>query len=935
MAVRVVGRAVLALAALTAFSMIPLVLWMWRDVPLPSTWEPARWLTLARRGYLHPDIVPNTVAVLIWIAWGQVALALLREIAAQFQRGASATRTVLLPGVVQHLAGSWIASLSILFSLLAGRSAMVAVSLDLPASHPAAGSVQTIAANAAEPMGGPAPSTSAGNALPANGMPTEGTDPGGTTWRRHVVAPGETLWGIVGGEYDDLEPDAFPPAVAEVFETNRGTTDSLGRALDRPDLINPGMELRLPQLSTGQLPGGTYTAPQPISPPAPAPAPAPPAPTPAPASPASPASPRASASPPVTVPHDVPAVPPGDEPEVPLSTWIGGAGLLATTLVGLWAARRRRRDSTVTPAQEIPDPDPATAALHAALLDADDPDLLDRLDAALRSIGAAHRDQPDGPSPQILLVQPDQSIEVLLHPDGAQTLPPPWDAGPDPRIWTLPATAALTAAADIPPPCPALVQLGTTAAGAALYADLEALGTLGIATSPTDPNRLADFCRAILAAIVASPWADLTTVRTVGLDPHAFAAEERVQAAKDVTELTDDARAEAAAIDTVLRERGYPSTLNARIAEPGEEFDPTIALLATHLDTDAGRTEAADLAAAAGHGRRGLAVVLPAQPDILTAWMLRPDPAGRGSRLDPLGVLLTPVGLTDTDEAAVAAFIADAEAPPIDLPPPDPPAETPAVFVSPPWEVMVRLLGPIDITTRDGRTPPRAETRERTNEVLAWLVTHRHGTRTDLESALWPRGAKSKTLANVLARARRLLINLVGEDAKNWVPRYDRGPLTLDPRVVSDLDILQALLRHAIDQRDHHETAIATLQEALKLVRGVPVGYPWLDAQMGSILTTAPVNAAILLAEHQLAAGDTAGVLATTARGMEILPAHTTLFALRMRAHAAAGDPDAVKAEYRSYLRAEKAEPLWDGETDRDLEALHYKLTRRRTAGSG
>lgn len=978
-AVRVVGGAVLALAALVAFLMIPLVLWIWRDVPLPSTWEPARWMALARRGYLHPDVVPNTVAALIWVAWGQVALALLREIAAQFRRGASATRTVLVPGVIQHLAGSWIASLSILLSLTAGRSAAVAASLDLPVSHPAAGSTQTAAANIADPSGGPATIT----ALTANGISTDGTDPGGATWRGHVVAPGESLWSIVGGEYDDLEPAAFPSAVAEVFEANRGTTDPHGRALDRPDLINPGMELRLPPLSMGDQPGRTDSVPQPVTPtptaptlptPPPGPTTAPPdqresdtpalppgqtvvptptpsqrpspstasrsqtAPAPAPApAPTTSASPRASTPPPVTAPHNVPAVPPEGEPAASLSTWIGGAGLLATTIVGLWAARRRRRDSTVTPAREIPDPDPATAALHSALLDADDPDLLDRLDAALRGIGAAHRDQPDGPSPQILLVQPDQTIEVLLHPDGTQTLPPPWDAGPDPRIWTLPATAALAVDPDIPPPCPALVQVGTTTAGAALFADLEALGTLGIATSPTDPDRLADLSRAILAAIVASPWADLTTVRTVGIDPHAFTDEERVQAAKDITELTDNTRAEAAVIDTALREHGYPSTLNARIAEPGEEFDPTIALLATQLDTDAGRTCAADLAAAAGSGRRGLAVVLPAQTDIPTTWTLRhdPDPGGGGWRLDPLGVLLTPVGLTDTEEAAVAALVADAEAPLADLPPPDPPAEAPATFVSPPWEVMVRLLGPVDITTRDGRTAPRDETRERTNEVLAWLVTHRHGTRTDLESALWPRGATPKTLANALSRARRLLVNLAGADAKDWVPRFDRGPLTLDARAVSDLDILQALLRHAIDQRDHRETAIATLQEAVDLVRGVPAGYPWLDAQMGSILTTAPVNAAILLAEHQLAAGDTAEVLVTTARGMEILPAHTTLFALRMRAHAAAGDTDAVKAEYRSYLRAEKAEPLWDGETDRDLEALHHKLTHRGAAESG
>ncbi|WP_195905322.1 SARP family transcriptional regulator [Parafrankia elaeagni] len=995
---RAVVGAALALAALAAFVMIPLALWAWRGMPLPSTWEPARWMTLARRGYLHPDVLPNVLAALIWAMWAQVALALLRESAARLGRGASATRTTLLPSVIQHLAGSWIASLSILLSLAAGRTAVVATSLDIHLADSAGGVTQTVAAPAAVPPDG----SEAGLAGPATRPVTDGTGPAGTVDRRHVVAPGENLWIIVDDEYPDLEPADLPAAVAGVFETNRGVTDPHGRVLRDPKLINPGMELRLPAFTAGHHPGAIDqndrndqtdgsdradgmprdVAPTPSEPP-PSPAPPQPAaetpgqdardsstsspgstsfqergvapaphpspaptpstdpgeqsgiPTPATVTPAipqpSPAGPAAHHGHPAASPEAEAEEKGEGEPAVSPVTWIGGAGLLATTIVGLWAARRRRRDNTVTPSQHIPAPDQVTADLHAALLDADDPDLLDRLDAALHSIGAAHDGQPDGPSPQILLVHPDQSIEVFLHPDGAHTLPPPWEPGPDPRLWNLPATETPASDPAYAPICPALIQLGTTPTGAAVFADLEALGSLGIDTSPVDSDQLADLGRAILAAIVASPWAGLTTVRTVGLNPHAFTGEERVQATDDVVELTEQARSDAAALDAALRQGGYRSTLNARIAEPGEEFDPTIALLTSLPDTDVTRAAVVDLAAAAGSGRRGLAVVLPAEPGIPTSWTLRPNPdhaSGGLWRLDPLGVTLIPTGLTDTDHAALGALIVDAETPPVDLPP-DPPAETPEPFVPPPWEVMVRLLGPVDVTSRDGRTAPQDETRERTNEVLAWLVTHRHGTRIDLESALWPRGATPKTLANALSRVRRLLANLVGPEAQDWLPRFDRTTLTLDRRVVSDLEILQALLRHAMDQRDHRETAITTLHEALDLIRGVPAGYPWLDAQMGSILTTTPVNAAILLAEHQLATGDVSGVLATTARGLELLPAHTTLFALRMRAHAAAGDTAAVKAEYRSYLRAEKAEPLWDGDTDRELEALHHNLTHR------
>ncbi|WP_157475400.1 SARP family transcriptional regulator [Parafrankia sp. EUN1f] len=988
--------AVAALIALAAFSAIPLALWVWRGLPLPGTWEPARWLTLARRGYLHPDVLPNTLAVLIWIAWAQVALALLREIAARLRRGATATRTVFLSGAAQHLAGSWIASLAILLSLTAGRTTAVAVSFDVY--------LPPTVASATQPM--PADAVIAGLSVDSTRTAThtaDGTvideaavpeiDPDTATWRQHTVRAGENLWSIVEDEYPDLNPAAIPEAVDEVFETNRGLTDSRGRTLRDPQVINPGMELRLPAFGAKQRAGrgdGTGSpgrSPQP-APPA-TPAPTAPLPGPGPATSSEPSAtmpptterpnqgipgalapsftptplltPAPFQSPPSVIPPESPAakapsagVPdnvPGRFPErrsaFPPVSWIGGAGLLATAIVGLLAARRRRRDNIITPRRSLPVPQPALAELHTALLEVEEPELLDRLDVALRSIGAAHRDQPEGPSPQVLLVHPDRSIEVFLHPDGTHTLPPPWQPAPDQRIWTLPATAALDLDPEIPPPCPALVQLGTTLTGAAVFADLEALGTLGVAASPTEVDRLASLARAIVTAIVVSPWAGLTLVRTIGLRPPTFAGEERVHAAGDIAELAGKAQADAAFLDAALRRQEHPSTLHARIAEPGEEFDPTIVILAAPPDTESSRASVADLADAAGNGRRGLAVVLPAQPGISTTWTLRPDanpisePAAgadlgdRVWRLDPLGIALIPAGLTDTEQTALAALVAEADAPPLDLPPPDLPVEISEPFVPPPWEVMVRLLGPVDVISCDGRTPPPDETRERTNEVLAWLVTHRHGTRIDLESALWPRGATPKTLSNGLSRARRLLINLAGQHAQDWLPRFDRGTLTLDARVVSDLEILRALLRHAVEQRHHRETAIAALQEALDLIRGVPAGYPWLDAQMGSILTTTPVNAAILLAEHQLAAGDTIGVLSTTARGLELLPAHTALFALRMRAHAAAGDTDAVKAEYRSYLRAEKAEPLWDGDTDRELEALHQRLAHRGPAALG
>ncbi len=113
----------------------------------------------------------------------------------------------------------------------------------------------------------------------------------------------------------------------------------------------------------------------------------------------------------------------------------------------------------------------------------------------------------------------------------------------------------------------------------------------------------------------------------------------------------------------------------------------------------------------------------------------------------------------------------------------------------------------------------------------------------------------------------------------------------------------------------------------MELVRGTPTHLPWVDAELGSTLSTTIARAALLLADLHLARGDTAAVLTVTARALAVLPSHPDLFALRMRAHATAGNRAAVKAEYQAYLRAERADPLWDGATDLDLEALYHQLT--------
>jgi hypothetical protein len=139
---------------------------------------------------------------------------------------------------------------------------------------------------------------------------------------------------------------------------------------------------------------------------------------------------------------------------------------------------------------------------------------------------------------------------------------------------------------------------------------------------------------------------------------------------------------------------------------------------------------------------------------------------------------------------------------------------------------------------------------------------------------------------------------------------------------------MQTLVGYAERNRARPQAAIRALCRALELVRGTPVRYSWVDAELGSTLVTVPVAAAVLLAELCLEEGDIGGVIDATARGLALLPAHSELLGLRMKARAAAGDIDGVRAEYDAYMRAELADPLYDDEPNRKLEQLHQDLVR-------
>ena len=813
---------------------------------------------------------------------------------------------------------------------------------------------------------------------------------------KHVVETGDTLWDIAEANYPDAGRADIPRVVRAIYTTNRGVGDGHGRALRDPDLINPGMLLRLPAVRPDHerpavtprgAPQQRRPGPSPQDPP-PRPEDTPRTPTQAPAQPApSPRTPSA-ASPSPSARTDAPTATPGiDIPAPAAPAWVAAATLLATGFAGLWAFRRRRRDSKSRPDRVAPPDDPTLFGLHTALGASEDTEALNRLDVALRHLAAQHVD--GSPVPQVILRRTDGELEVFFgSPCGF--LPKPWIPRSDLRIWALPADAPLSldirpGLADMPAPCPALVQLGATDDEAELYIDLEAIGVLTVATGeqrpdgPGDAAALRGIARAVTATLAVSPLAGIPRVRTTGFDPFGLAAEERVIAEKTIDDLLDHAAADTEYIRRGLRKTGVDTTLALRVLHPNDGSDPTVAVIGRATVSSQHIDRITDLA---GGGGRGVAVVGPAGTGLPGPWQLVVDDTPTDEshaarwRLEPVDISFSPLLIAAEELRDLATLLAEAETPlvtvshepssaefhddrrdlanhqangPDQLPaaappnaarqleteqllnavegtPAGEPVLTKAVPDEPDWRVMVRLLGPVDVIDTTGRSAEGA--RGRTVEVVAWLVTHRrHATRSELDAGVWPKGAQDVTVMNELSRARRLLEQLAGHDARDWIPLHQTD-FQVHPHLTSDLEVLQARLSHARRHSAHPEVAIPALYAALSLIRGIPVRYGWLDAEIGSTLRTAPIDVALLLAEHYLAQDDIDKVLEVTAAGLAVLPAHAELFALRMRARAAKGDHRGLREEYDAFRRAELADPMTEGETDRDLEGLYIDLKR-------
>jgi LysM domain len=612
-----------------------------------------------------------------------------------------------------------------------------------------------------------------------------------------------------------------------------------------------------------------------------------------------------------------------------LPTGLGSAVLVASGVIGAVTIKRRRTLRSAGIRTRLIEPSPDAVRTETILRRLGEGEQIARLDVALRAAASELVVTSSGIGIVGAQTTVDGRIDLLLSGVTAAA-PTPWRHLDD-RTWRLEASVPLTTLADAArsasQPCPALVHLGTTTSkigfeATDVFVDLEAIGLLVIDARERDA---ASVLRAIAAALAVSPLAETAHLITCGLDgdyldhPSTHDAESLDVALDLAAGMIGTTAATASASLSTF-------TLRAR-QQGGEAWEPAIVVAANGGED---RLVDADLLNLSLGGGRGVGVAV---DRVVPGARWRIEQGEHAWILHPLGIEFTPVGLTSADVSCVRHLLDEADHPPVvddvaNLEFPSPDASASLSFAETEWPLMVRLLGSVDVVDRDGSTVEFE--RSKALELVVWLSQHRdRSTRSGARTSLWEANVRDATFANVVSDARRALARLVPAiDGEEWIGRTLTEQLPLHPRIITDVEVLQARLAHARSQAP--PDAIATLRPGLELVRDIPfagTSYLWPDAEgITSHMTLLVTAAASSLASHYLAVGDVEGVFWATGQGLKVLAGHEELIALRMRAHGSQGDIAGVRHVWAEYERALHADTWSDGEPAPKLVALRREL---------
>lgn len=196
---------------------VPAGLWTQVGWPLPSalpTWS--EFVSTLRSGYLSDQVLIDVLAVVCWVAWAQLVVALVAETVAA-REGRSVARRLPVARPLRDTAAQLVATITLLGSLVGPRTAVAAavtipdVAVTAP-EHPEAPVEQPVQA----PLS-----------------------------CQYVVQPRDDLWSLAERHLGD--PYRWP----EVYALNHGRPQHDGGALDDPELLRPGWKLEFPPDAVG------------------------------------------------------------------------------------------------------------------------------------------------------------------------------------------------------------------------------------------------------------------------------------------------------------------------------------------------------------------------------------------------------------------------------------------------------------------------------------------------------------------------------------------------------------------------------------------------------------------------------------------------------------------------------------------------------------
>nr|MDP9333594.1 bacterial transcriptional activator domain-containing protein [Actinomycetota bacterium] len=474
-------------------------------------------------------------------------------------------------------------------------------------------------------------------------------------------------------------------------------------------------------------------------------------------------------------------------------------------------------------------------------------------------------------------------------------------------------------------PLPALTTLGDID-GDRLLVDVESAGTL---TVDGTRERVRAFIRHIAVELATSTWVDHVDVLAVGMTELDIVGAQRIHHLTDIDAALDELEAAAHTMGDALESAQYARTLEARMSEhPDDGWIPTILACADPLDPDV----LARVRAITGDGGRGTGAVV--YSTVHAEWH-----ASLGDTellLAPLGFRITPALLDLPTATAVDELLTDIavddpsdalnplspEKVEIDLRATEP-------YIEPPFEVEVRVLGPVEII--GGRSPLE---RRRCIELATYLALHPNGASDErLKTMLWLDRAPTTATFNTTVSTTRSRLG----HASDGTPHFPHlvasgGVYQLGPFVTTDLARFEARVAHA--RRCAAPAAIETLRSALELVRGRPFdgarGYEWAFSEA----LIANVEATIADAAHQLAtlyldAGDPQEATRAALRGLVAAPGDEILYRDRMLACDLAGNPAGVETVMDELCEVVEALEPYD-ELHPETLALYERISHRR-----